>query len=87
MRWNAARHTKRPPASNRGARCAWDHLLSPSWNQKTDAYDPETRTPKEMTYRFMDYWCWVMEYTNGDYEEVETLVIADILRRKKDLDQ
>lgn len=24
----------------------------------------------------MDYWVWVMEFTNGDYEEIDGLVVA-----------
>jgi hypothetical protein len=32
---------------------------------------PQYRRPKEMTYRFMDYWVWVMEFENGEYEEWE----------------
>lgn len=31
------------------------------------------RTPKEMTYRFMDYWVWVMQFENGEYEEIDAL--------------
>lgn len=83
MRWNASRHVKRPSASNRGARHAWDYFLSPKWNDKTKDMEDETRSPKEMTYRFMDYWVWVMQYTNGDYEEIDGLVIADNVRRAK----
>lgn len=81
MRWNAARHTKRPPASNRGARHAWDYFASDNWDDKARIFVPETRSPKEMTYRFMDYWVWVMEYENGDYEEIDGLVIAENSRR------
>lgn len=69
MRWNATRHTKRPPASNKGARCAWDYFVK-----------DESRVPKEMTYKFMDYWVWVMEFTDGDYEEIDGLVIAHRVR-------
>ena len=29
-----------------------------------------------MTYKFIDYWVWVMEFTNGDFEEIDSLVSA-----------
>lgn len=83
MRWNATYHKKRPSASNRGARHAWDYFLSPKLDQSAEGYLPETRTPKEMTYRFMDWWVWVMEFQNGDYEEIDGLVITSNSRRKK----
>ncbi len=83
MRYNAVRHHSRPRASNRGARRAWDYFAKPNWNDKTKEFEPETRTPKEMTYRFMDYWVWVMEYTNGDYDEIDGLVIASNSRTEK----
>lgn len=76
MRYNAVRHHSRPSANNRGARRAWDYFNKANWNDKIKDFEPETRTPKEMTYRFMDYWVWVMEYTNGDYDEIDGLVIA-----------
>lgn len=82
MRYNAVRHHQRPRRQNRGARRAWDYFLAPNWNQKINAFEPETRLPKEMTYRFMDYWVWVMEYTNGDYEEIDGLVIARNSRKR-----
>jgi hypothetical protein len=34
---------------------------------------PRNRTPKGMTFRFMDYWVWVMEFENGDYEEIDVI--------------
>lgn len=43
---------------------------------------PLRRNPKEMTYKFMDYWVWVMEFENGDYEEIDGLVVAANSRRK-----
>lgn len=55
---------------------AWDLFAAPNWDDKAKKRVPETRTPKEMTYRFMDYWVWVMEYTNGDYDEIDGLRIA-----------
>lgn len=82
MRWNAAHHRKRPPSSNRGARHAWDYFAKANWNDKIKDFEPETRTPKEMTYKFMDYWVWVMEYTNGDYEEIDGIVISENSRRE-----
>jgi hypothetical protein len=36
---------------------------------------PQGRVPKAMTYRFMDYWVWVMEFENGDYEEIDALTL------------
>lgn len=76
MRYNAVIHTKRPPANNPGARHAWDYFLKPNWNDKAKEFQSETRTPMNMSYRFMDYWVWVMQYTDGSYDEIDGLVVA-----------
>ena len=34
---------------------------------------PKNRAPKDMTYKFMDYWVWVMEFDNEDFEEIDGL--------------
>jgi hypothetical protein len=83
MRWNAVVHRKRPPASNRGARRAWDYFSKPNWNDNTKTFEPETRTPMEMSYRFMDYWVWVMKYTDDSYDEIDGLVIASNSRTEE----
>ena len=79
MRWNARRWRSRPPASNKGARRAWDFFIKGEAlpvrrsRLRCDDLPARNRTPKEMTYRFMDYWVWVMEFENGDYEEIDAL--------------
>lgn len=88
MRWNAKIHTTRPPANNKGARTAWDIFIwrenraverfrEGSYGVATKLPDepPQKRTPKEMTFKFMDYWVWVMEYENGDYDEIDAITL------------
>jgi hypothetical protein len=31
------------------------------------------RAPYAMTYRNMDYFVWVMEFDNGDFDEIDAL--------------
>lgn len=70
-RWNSTLYTSRPPANCRGARAAWDLLA------KRD----DGRNPKELCYTFADYWVWVMEFDDGEFDEVEPCVVRSILAR------
>lgn len=65
-RWNSKIYISRPPARCKGARMAWDIL-----SRRDDGQTPET-----MWHCFLDYWVWVMKFTNGEYEEVDGLVVT-----------
>jgi hypothetical protein len=58
-------YTSRPPASCRSARIAWDMLT-----------EDDPRKPVAMRHAFLTYWVWVMEMTDGGYEEVDALTIT-----------
>lgn len=80
---------KRPPANRKAARAAWDYFVqSEAVEHKRYKYGnaglagcasfshiepPRNRTPRRMCYVFMDYWVWLMEFTNGDFEEIDAL--------------
>lgn len=44
------------------ARKAWDHF---------SRFRVRTANPVEMRLAFLSYWVWVMEYSDGWYEEFE----------------
>jgi hypothetical protein len=82
-------YRSRPAANRQAARYAWDWFVEDEAREHkryqygnlgragcatfSHVEPPRNRTPKEMTYRHMDYWVWVMEFTNGDYEEKDAL--------------
>lgn len=66
-RWNSRTYTSRPPARCKGARIAWDILINRDDN----------KTPESMWYVHMDYWVWVMKFTDGEYDEVDGLIVSD----------
>ena len=65
-------HTSRPAAKHRGARAAWDLLA------KRD----DGRKPKELCFTFSDYWIWLMEFEDGEFDEIEPCLVRDFLARK-----
>lgn len=70
---NSILYTSRPPASARGARIAWDLF---EWSEKDKGTD---RKIVGMWYAFMDYWVWVAEFEDGEFDEIDGLVISDRL--------
>lgn len=72
-RWNSITHRTRPPASSRGARIAWDMFI------KHESLKENPRKIKSMWYAFMDYWVWVAEFDDGDFDEIDGLMVADRL--------
>jgi hypothetical protein len=87
--WNSRTYTARPPAQNRGARKAWDFFVKQEQRSLPiyeygnagsfgpaifqGMAEPHNRTPKAMWRTHMDYWVWVMEFENGDYEEIDAM--------------
>jgi hypothetical protein len=59
---NCRIYVSRPPASCRGARRAWDYFTS-----------NDDRDPVSMWRAFLDYWVWVMEWEDGEFEEIDAL--------------
>lgn len=89
--WNSRTYTERPPAQNRAARRAWDFFIQQEQeslpiyqygNQgsrgpatfKGNA-PPRNRTPKEMWRSHMDYWVWIMQFEDGEFEEIDAAVV------------
>lgn len=66
-RLNSVTHTSRPAAKNKGARMAWDILCDFNADH----------TPESMWYAYLGYWVWVMKFDNGEYDEVDGLIVAD----------
>ncbi len=57
-------------------------IVGPTCVTVTDRLkNKEGRTPKELTYKYMDWWVWVMEFTNGEYDEIDGVVIASNVRK------
>jgi hypothetical protein len=64
-------YTSRPPARHKAARVAWDLFQR--------AYSDKHGVPVEMRYAFMDYWVWVAEFANGEYEDVDALTVRSVV--------
>ena len=77
---NSRKYTSRPPASCRGARKAWDLFAayeSDRLRAKPPTADAPARTIVGMVRTHMDYWVWVMEYSDGEYDEIDAIELRD----------
>jgi hypothetical protein len=72
MKSNGVVYATRPPANNKNARRAWDSFVS-AVGKELPGSPAQGRAPKNRSYRFMDYWCWVMEFANGEFDEIDAL--------------
>ncbi len=90
---NSRTYTERPRSGT--ARQAWDFFVKQEANPRPrDVYGnmgsrgtvtthidpPQNRIPKEMWRAHMDYWVWVMQMTNGEFEEMDCAVFRGSFR-------
>mgnify|MGYP001477458889 CR=1 FL=1 len=96
---NSRAYGSRPPANVPTARAAWDSFIETEAKpRRTERYGnmgsagvattgPEepaqNRTPKQMCRTFVGEWVWVMEFTNGDFDERQCSVISWRVKRDK----
>src|SRR5260370_1387926 len=78
---NSKEYTSRPPANCRGARIAWDLFMAAEQRSSLETIpgsidsqrrvEPKRRQIKSLYYVFMDYWVWVAQFDDGEYEEID----------------
>ena len=94
---NSVIYEVRPPASVRAARAAWDLLVEAEERPTATTrfgnmgsagvatmgpeIPPRRRRPMTMARTFADYWIWLMEFDDGDFEEIECRFVLQKLAK------